>query len=172
MKKYLLKISEITKNNPFVDKTVNSEILAESLLIAQKKYIDIIIGTKLLNQLLEEVENNNLTPENENLLNNFIKPALSKYTIFEAIEYLDTKIENIGILTKSTDNSQNLDFKKIQALKNKLINDADFYGNELKNEIFANKHLYPLIEENVNCINEKLPSKNKPFRTSIYFPKK
>ncbi len=120
------------------------------ILIAQKMYIERVLGEPLSKELKEQVKANELTPENQAL---FLKvaPALSFYAVYQGIAFHWAKIVNKGVTIGTSENSSGVGMNDIAQLRRYLRDDAQVFLQDLINYLIACKDKYPLWQPDKGC---------------------
>lgn len=142
--------------------------------IAQELHIEPVLGEPLLSELKIQIEDNDLTPDNSDLILK-IAPTLSFYAVYQALPFHWATIVNKGVTIRESENSKGVDIKDIAQLRQWIKNDADTLKNQLIQFLCRCKSNYPLWRpSHPNCcdaiINEG--SNEKTFDSSFYFPSK
>lgn len=124
---------------------VNAQLLEPFIDVAQQLYVLRILGTPQYEALENDIISvglSGLTGNNLSLLNK-IKPALIYSTFYEAMPFLWARITNKGIVTKESDQqSTTVDEKAMVNLRANVSKWSEFYIEELKRFLRANKSIY------------------------------
>lgn len=117
--------------------------------IAESLWIVDVLGKKLYNQLLEQVENNEVTPENSSLLLK-LYPYLSVATTYEALPFIAYHMSDKGITKGKSDNSESINGTELSNIQNHLRSELDVLKKQLINFLREHKDCYPLFSD-TNC---------------------
>lgn len=142
-KEYLTEYSLLPKNYS-IDEVWNFIPIAEQLHIVP------IIGMKMYNQLLDEVEQNNVDPANASLLLQ-IYPLEGLAIVETAMPYLAYRVNEAGITKNSSENSEPLSVNELNYLTNYVRSQIVPYKQKLEQFIQDNSELYPLIPKQEVC---------------------
>lgn len=142
-KEYLTEYSLLPKNYS-IDEVWNFIPIAEQLHIVP------IIGMKMYNQLLDEVEQNNVDPANASLLLQ-IYPLEGLAIVETAMPYLAYRVNEAGITKNSSENSEPLTVNELNYLTNYVRSQIVPYKQKLEQFIQDNSELYPLIPKPEVC---------------------
>lgn len=142
-KEYLAEYSLLPKNYS-IDEVWNFIPIAEQLHIVP------IIGMKMYNQLLDEVEQNNVDPANASLLLQ-IYPLEGLAIVETAMPYLAYRVNEAGITKNSSENSEPLTVNELNYLTNYVRSQITPYKQKLEQFIQDNSELYPLIPKQEVC---------------------
>lgn len=153
---------------------VDIEEFLPYICIAQELHIESVLGEPLITELKHQIEDNNLTEDNSSLI---IKtaPALSFYTVYQALPFHWASIVNKGVTIRESENSKGVDVKDIAQLRSWIKNDADLLRDQLIDFMCKNKANYPLWRPaDEACCNKRIHegSTEKSFNSGFYFPKR
>ncbi|MDR0823578.1 MAG: hypothetical protein LBN74_00665 [Prevotella sp.] len=140
------------------------------ICIAQELHIEPVLGEPLMTELKEQIDANNLTPENSDLILK-TAPALSFYAVYQALPFHWAAIVNKGITIRESENSKGIDIKDLAQLRQWIKNDAAILVSRLIEFMCRCRGDYPLwrpLRDDV--INEGSTAKN--FDSGFYFKKK
>ena len=111
------------ENSPIKDDTIITKFVPY-ISIAQKMYIERILGKPLSDELKDQVKaasrtgatSDKITPENQALIL-ILAPALSFYAVYQGIPFHWAAIVNKGITVRESENSKAVDIKDIAQLR-------------------------------------------------------
>lgn len=139
------------QNSPIKDDTIISKFVPY-ILIAQRMYIERILGRPLLEELQAQIKEASevdpvptpypITPENQALILE-IAPALSFYAVYQGIPFHWAAIVNKGITVRESENSKGVDIKDIAQLRRWLKDDAEYWARRLVDYLCGCKQNYP-----------------------------
>jgi hypothetical protein len=138
----LLVSPKYIKDNYLVDNNVDDTLIVNAITDAQEINIQELIGTKYLKTLKTQVQTNTLTAQNITLLDDYLLPALIRYSLYYLPLYLNNRITAAGVVTKDTDRSTAVDSKDLDDMREELKNMADFYAQRMLRYLIANKTQY------------------------------
>lgn len=118
--------------------------------IAEEVWVVDIVGRKLYNELLEQVQNNNLTRENSTLLLK-IYPYLSMAIVFESMPFLAYNITEKGVTKGKSDNSEPISNSELINMQNHIRTQLEVLKRMLKNFLNENSDCYPLFKSDDDC---------------------
>lgn len=160
--------SDYMFENSFVDKSTNPTFLASMIGKSQEK-IRMILGTNLYNKMHADVSNDVLTASYTTLMDEYIKPALKWWTIYNVFIYGNIKITNSGISQKSGDSFSAADKEAIDPARNDARNMAEYLSQQITDYIRDNETSYPEYFELL--ATGKSPLSNS-YYCGMYIPKK
>jgi hypothetical protein len=149
--KALLITPEDVKKKTALNGNVDVNLFIQFVEIAQDIHVQNYLGTKLLEryQLFIIEENLNDFPTYKNLLNDYIKPMLIHWAMFEYIPFASYSFNNKGVSKPSSENSETVSDKSLNTLIDKQRNLAEYYTTRFVDYICANSTLFPEYKTNV-----------------------
>lgn len=154
----------IKKNTP-LNSQVDIRTIVPFIQVAQDLNIQPILGTRLYQRLMEGVVNSDLN-SNEVILLNIIRPALSYYTLAQAIPFIAIEIRGAGVVRAINANIQPADKSEINVLINSTTNIADFYAERVNDWLCKNGSLYPEYGTESNPV---YPDRSSQFNGGLYY---
>lgn len=172
------------ENSPIKDDTIITKFVPY-ILIAQKMYIERIIGRPLLEELQSQIAQAQetpdanpypITPENQALILE-IAPALSFYAVYQGIPFHWAAIVNKGITVRESENSKGVGINDIAQLRRWLKDDAEYLANKLVSYLCGCTDKYPAWKpgSGYDCgcgCNGDTGSKSVPLDAGIFIPKR
>jgi hypothetical protein len=110
---------------------------------SEKLWIEPILGTPLYEELLEQVNKNEVTPENSTLLLQ-IYPYLCFATCYEALPFIAYHFNEVGITSGKSENSDSVSVKGINYISNQLRAQTEAMKSLLKKFLNEHSDTYPL----------------------------
>ena len=169
------------ENSPIKDDTIITKFVPY-ISIAQKMYIERILGKPLTDELKDQVKaasrtgatSDKITPENQALIL-ILAPALSFYAVYQGIPFHWAAIVNKGITVRESENSKAVDIKDIAQLRRWLKGDAEEFSRDLIDYLCRCRDKYPLWKPGKGCIcgdETGEGTTQSPFDTGIFIPKR
>lgn len=103
----------------------NMKELHNYIKLAESIWIEPIIGHSFYEELLEQVDENNLTEENSTALVEAIYPYLGFAVAYESLPLLWAHISEVGITKGKSENSDSLDLKDMTYVQQHLRNQVE-----------------------------------------------
>ena len=119
--------SECIPNSSF-----DSEVFSNYILPTQRQYLRDLLGETYYNTILTSVETTTWVTENETLYDNFIKPMMCWYILYEALPQVRNKVTSQGIMVNDTEFSQQSSRTDYGALRNSILSTAERWKSDLK----------------------------------------
>ena len=120
--------------------------------VAEKLWIEPIIGMPLYEELLDEVEKDEVTPENATLLLN-IYPLLAFAITYESLPFVGYHLSQVGITKGKSEISEPVSINDVNYISTQLRNQCETMKKLLKKFLDENAEHYPLYyaDNNVEC---------------------
>ena len=165
----LLISQEYLFNKTRIDSNVDFDKLVPLIEDVQFLKIKPLLGNNLYQEILtQSTPVTTLTAANQLLLDDYILPCMVRYFMADAVIPFKFNYTNIGITSKNSENSQQIESADIKDLTNYWRNKADEYGTLMQNFIRANVADYPAFETNEG-LDQKKPDQNS-YNLDIYLP--
>lgn len=119
------------------------------ITIAESIWLVDVVGKKLYSQLIEEVDNNNVTPENATLLLK-IYPYLAVAVCYESLPFIAYHFDNKGITKGKSDNSDSITGTELSNIQNHMKAELEVLKGMLEDFLREHADLYPLYSDS-NC---------------------
>jgi hypothetical protein len=124
-------------------KNLDTALVADSIPIASLKYIKPLLGNMLYNTLLVESVAQIFTGLNQTLINDYLKDALARFVLYEALPLIKAEITSNGIQTPSIDYHLPVNDTDFAMLRNKMLSDAELLATEMTDYIKSNRTSFP-----------------------------
>ena len=120
--------------------------------VAEKLWIEPIIGMRLYEELLDEVEKDEVTPENATLLLN-IYPLLAFAITYESLPFVGYHLSQVGITKGKSEISEPVSINDVNYISTQLRNQCETMKKLLKKFLDENAEHYPLYyaDNTVEC---------------------
>lgn len=120
--------------------------------VAEKLWIEPIIGMPLYEELLDEVEKDEVTPENATLLLN-IYPLLAFAITYESLPFVGYHLSQVGITKGKSEISEPVSINDVNYISAQLRNQCETMKKLLKKFLDENAEHYPLYyaDNNAEC---------------------
>ena len=150
----------------------NTKEVENFINIAQDIWIVPVIGYDMYEELLEQVKDNTLTPENSTLLVEAIYPYLAMAVCYEALPSLWIHCSEVGLTLGSSDNSQSVSLKDMTYYEGWIRRQLEARKDFAIKWICEHQDYYPLIytcECECNTCCGKRPKLNTPNANAILY---
>lgn len=158
-----------------ISKNVSVDKVFPYVSLAQEFYLSDVLGLPLKEELQQQVEEDNLTPENKALMIK-IFPVLGFWTSYLALRSIAYTSSQKSLVKEHSENSEALNDKEVSEYLLQLENNAQQFTEILIRYLCHCKDLYPLWRPSKPCLCDKYEigeGKNeKDYKSLIYFPNK
>lgn len=141
----------------------NTAEIVNYIKLAEITWVLPIIGKYLYEELLYQVKNNNLTPENGTLLVEALYPYLGFCVAYEALPTIAYKITEVGVVKSDSDNSKSVDSKEYSTLETHLRRQIEGRKEYLVDWLCKRCQSFPLFDPSV-CGGDCPCNKNKGLK--------
>tara|TARA_Y100001938_G_C8101776_1_gene442436 strand:+ start:1402 stop:1980 length:579 start_codon:yes stop_codon:yes gene_type:complete len=156
---YVLFVSEQRlKETTAITSNVDVEFLLPYLKIAQRKYIETTLGTKLFERLQADIAAGSLSGDYATLVNDHVSDALCHFAFYEALPFMHYKIMNKAVMLKSSDNASPITREELQDIRSNVRDTAEWYNKRIIKYITNNTASFP--EYSTNTGDDISPSKS------------
>lgn len=147
------------------------------ITIAQKMYIEKILGIPLTVELQDQIKANDLTPDNRALIIEIAAP-LSMYAVYQGLPFHWASILNKGLTLRESENSKAVDVQTLGWLSRRLKDNAEQTARFLVEYLCSCRDKYPLWRPSRgygcsdDCSGAGEGSNSVPLDGSIFIPKR
>lgn len=145
---------ELLKLYSPLSKNVDVDKIYPYLHLAQPYYVEPILGDALLTELQQQVEMDELTPENKALVLK-VAPVLAYYATYLAMRSLTYSITEKGITKETSENSSSIDRSELGDYLLSIKQQAEMYADILIKYLCRCALTYPLWRPSTDCHCEK-----------------
>jgi len=138
------------KSNTSIDENVDVKEIFPAILDAQFMHLLPALGSALYDDLKTKIDAGTTNADEDTLLTDFIAPMLTKFVQMELTDGLLFKYRDKGVMTKSSENSQPIDYTKMRYLMDKWDNKAQFYKKRLIDYLCGNTAKFPAYLQSPN----------------------
>ena len=118
--------------------------------IAQDIHVHQLLGSRLYNKLQSDIIGGSLAGNYQTLVEDYIKPILTQYTLLEYLPFSQYTISNKGVFKSTSENSTQPDAEEIDKMKEAARDTAQQYARRMVDHIDFNPTLYPEYLTNNN----------------------
>jgi len=128
------------------------------ILKTQRQYVKKFLGTDFYDEILTQVDGNSLTADNTALLDDYLKPMLAHYMLYERLPHINNHVTNAGTTNQLDDFSNPAPISSVNLVRNQAIADAQQLEQQarefIKEAQEADNTKYPLFECNKKSSNK------------------
>jgi hypothetical protein len=137
-KNTLLIMPSIIKDRSGVHTNIDDKLLYPEIKAAQDMYILPLLGSNLFNKLQNDIENDTLTGDYKDLMDDYIIDALINYVLAELPDGLSNQFWNRGLSKKTGDDTQQLSMTEMYGVVSKYRNRAEHYAKRCRLYLIQN----------------------------------
>lgn len=138
----------------------NMEEILPFFNVAEELWLIDVLGIPLYNELLEQVNENNVTELNSTLLLK-IYPYLSFAICYEALPFIGYHFSEVGVTKGKSENSDSVSINDMNYISTTLRNQVELLKKYLKKFLDDNAEFYPLYTHTGNCSECKCDDKSE-----------
>lgn len=144
--------------------TTNDEIITAEIKTVQDIELQDVIGTALLNRLIDALINKSITGKLKFLYNSYIKNYMIYSVVGELVIDNSYQLKNIGVMSKNnnTDATNQAELATLKYLKQSYKDKAGYYAIRIKKYINDNITDFP----EYNSTNDVV-AKNTTYKTNL-----
>lgn len=113
--------------------------------VAEQLWVVDVLGVALYNELLQQVNENNVSELNSTLLLK-VYPYLSFAICYEALPFIGYHFSQVGVTKGKSDNSDSVSINDMNFISTSLRNQVELMKKYLKKFLDDNADLYPLYK--------------------------
>ncbi len=146
----MMTAAEVITNAVVFAQGFEPEFFDKWILKTQRKWVKRFLGTDFYDEILTQIAGSSLTADNTALLNDYLKPMLSHYILFERLPQINNHVTNAGTTQQSDPFSTPAPPANIGLVRNQSLADAQDYEQQardfIKEEQEDDSTKYPLFE--------------------------
>lgn len=146
MTNILLIDEDYIKTHSGLNENVWGSYLTPAIREAEELGLQTILGTTFYKSLLEMVDNDSVTEEVGELIEQYIQPYLMYKTISDLVPIIGVKLTNLGVVVSNDEHLTNLSQGERELVQNYYLLRSDFYARRLQEYLLDNLTLYPMDE--------------------------
>lgn len=155
----LIITEEYLKESSVINGNADMKVITPTIVLVQQIYIEDLLGTKLYNEILLQIQNGNVSAQNQTLLDNYVLPCMLYYVLCECTPVFKYRYANKGVTIKNSENSQPADLQEILFLMDKWRNNAEKLAEKCTKFLLNNTTTYTLYLANTE-LDETQPNVN------------
>jgi hypothetical protein len=151
-----------------INNALDPDLLSSTIREAQIVHITRLLGSKLYDKIIDDVDNDTLSGNYKTLVDDYIQDALLYWSYYESLEAIYLRPRNAGLVVpQGGENNAAADIalydKKRQSVKNK----AEYFSERVVDYLCFNTVLYPEYNQNIN--DDIYPDTSTQFKSPIVF---
>lgn len=130
----IITVSEV-ETNALKTATFDDALLEDYILPAQRHYLRPFLSTDYYNEILDQVAGSTLTSDNSALLNDWIKPMLSYYIVYDAFPSIRINITSRGVMVNQSETSVAANNSEASSLRQNYLSMAERWKKDVEEYI-------------------------------------
>jgi hypothetical protein len=148
-----------------LDNNTRTEEITPFIINAQDVYIQDTLGTKFYTRLKEGVVNNDLTPDEKHILNEYVAPTLMQYALYLMLPTIKYKIVEKGVLNGTSEETSATTLDELKYLREATLDLAEFYNKRLLEFLIDNPSMFAFYTN--PGTNGMMPNKRTPYFSGL-----
>lgn len=148
-----------------INGSIEDAYLVPSIILAQDKYIQLYLGTDLLEKLKSDISGSSLTGDYATLMDSYVRKATLWWTMVELIPSLYVKMDNGSLVLRVSEDTQAISPDDLHREVERARQNAQFYSYRLYKYLCNNLSLFP--EYNSNTGADMLPQPADYFQSGM-----
>jgi len=116
------------KQNTILNGNVDTDLFIQFIKIAQQMHVQNYLGTKLYKKITKDIEDDDLTGDYLDLVNDYVQPMLIHYAMVDYLPFANYQIRNGGVFKHRSENSESTTKEELDILVQKHRTFGDFYA--------------------------------------------
>ena len=158
------KLKRFTDINNALDTDLISSVIRESQIV----HITRLLGSKLYDRIISDVDNGTLTGNYKTLVDDYIQDALLYWSYYESLETIYLRPRNAGLVVpQGGENNAAADIILYDKKRTSIKNKSEYFSERLVDYLCFNESLFPEYNQNVN--DDIFPDTSTQFKSPIVF---
>lgn len=151
-----------------INNVLDTDLLSSAIREAQIITITRLLGSKLYDKIIDDVESDTLSGNYKSLVDDYVQDVLIYASYYEALEHIYLRPRNAGLVVpQGGDNNFAADValydKKRQSVKNKI----EYFSERLVDYLCFNNNLFPEYGQETN--DDIYPDMGTQFKSPFVF---
>ena len=158
------KLKRFTDINNALDVDLISSVIREAQIV----HITRLLGSKLYDKIISDVDNGTLTGNYQSLVDDYIQDSLLYWSYYESLETIYLRPRNAGLVVpQGGENNAAGDIALYDKKRTSVKNKAEYFSERLVDYLCFNESLFPEYNQNVN--DDIFPDTSTQFKSPIVF---
>lgn len=142
----LISVQTVKDKSP-VHKNMDEALIFPEIKLAQDQYLVSAIGQCLMDRLQEGIESDDLTADENTLIDDYIADCLVQFVLAGLPLSTAYQFFTKGVLSRTADNTQLPTLNDMIEISQRYQNRGQWYRERLINYLRSNKETFPLYDE-------------------------
>ena len=151
-----------------INNNLDPSLIKSTIREAQIIHITRLLGTKLYDKIIDDVDAGTLTGNYKSLVDDYIQDSLLYWSYYESLESIYLRPRNNGLLQpQGGDNALSVDMLVYDKKRRSVKNKAEYFSERLVDYLCFNNSLFPEYGTEQN--DEIFPDAGTQFKSPIVF---
>ena len=153
-----------------INNNLDPSLIKSTIREAQIIHITRLLGTKLYDKIIDDVDAGTLTGNYKSLVDDYIQDSLLYWSYYESLESIYLRPRNNGLLQpQGGDNALSVDMLVYDKKRRSVKNKAEYFSERLVDYLCFNNSLFPEYGTEQN--DDIFPDAGTQFKSPIVFRK-
>jgi len=148
-----------------INGSIEDAYLVPSIILSQDKYIQLYLGTDLLDKLKTDISGGGLSGDYATLMNDYVRKATLWWTMVELIPSLYVKMDNGSLVLRVSESTQTISPDDLHREIERARQNAQFYTYRMYQYLCNNSSLFPEYSSNTGA--DMLPQPADYFQSGM-----
>jgi hypothetical protein len=164
--KYIILDNESIKRFSPISGALDDDKLTTYVEVAQDIHLQSYLGTQLYDAIQAHAIADTMPQDYTDLINNYIKPMLMRWTLVEFIPFAPYNVSNKGVFKGVSENSEVVSKAEVDVMVEKYEALALHYTKRLVDYLCDKSELFPEYDDNIG--SDMRPSRDLPSYGGLY----
>ena len=151
-----------------INNNLDPSLIKSTIREAQIIHITRLLGTKLYDKIIDDVDAGTLTGNYKSLVDDYVQDSLLYWSYYESLESIYLRPRNNGLLQpQGGDNALSVDMLVYDKKRRSVKNKAEYFSERLVDYLCFNNSLFPEYGTEQN--DEIFPDAGTQFKSPIVF---
>ena len=153
-----------------INGSIEDAYLVPSIILAQDKYIQLYLGTDLLNKLKADIQAGTLSGDYAVLMDSYVRKATLWWAMVEMIPSLYVKMDNGSLVIRISEDTTSITPDDLHREVERARQNAQFYTFRLYDYLCNNSSLFPEYTSNTGA--DMLPQPADYYQSGMSISRK
>jgi len=134
-----------------INGSIEDAYLIPSIILSQDKYIQLYLGTDLLEKLKSDISGAGLSGDYATLMNDYVRKSTLWWTMVELIPSLYVKMDNGSLVLRVSEDTQTISPDDLHREVERARQNAQFYTYRMYKYLCNNSSLFPEYSTNTGA---------------------
>jgi len=151
-----------------INNNLDVDLIKSTIREAQIIHITRLLGSRLYNRIVDDINNDTLTGNYKTLVDNYVQDALIYWSYYESLESIYLRPRNGGLLIpQGGENNLPADLQVYEKKRQSVKNKAEYFSERLVDYLCFNNNLFPEYGQETN--DDIYPDAGTQFKSPFVF---